>query len=454
MADITQPTINIDIDSTLAGIPEIPGTITETSIHNTESVNLGNNREVDDYLKIDKGEKVNLEELLTKKTELKPTAVLDDTYFQNKRPISRQLSDKHDADIQNDLNNEIQRSYDTDVILARALNLEDEEREIADAQLRADITKEASERARIDSDLANSLAKYKYDMSQHVVTRELDVNGDTRFNVEVRDGDRHGGNVFIEEMLNLKDDTAAYHNFDDIIGTIKNALVKDFTQSYNATTGVLTSKLEFRNTWEDDADRPTVNTIEKSINLDIEKYIINIEDVYAIKNSDNTYTDQTNLTAAQLSEIESSSYTGNIKKYLKVTYNTRNNTNAGAESKIVYFEINEIFRSVIHKIESLDLAQVGSNGSYIKFVSQANGALSATKQAFDTSIGSTSTNNNAATSKAVYDFLVAHTHKVIIKDLGNNKIFEFTSFDPAKSNADEVITISNTGITLPTITVL
>ncbi len=35
MADITQPTINIDIDSTLAGIPEIPGTITETSIHNT-----------------------------------------------------------------------------------------------------------------------------------------------------------------------------------------------------------------------------------------------------------------------------------------------------------------------------------------------------------------------------------------------------------------------------------
>ena len=201
MATINNPTVNIDVDSTLAGIPGIKDTISETSIHNTDSVNLGQNREIDKYLKINKDEKINESQLENLKNEFAPTTNLDVANFADKRFISKQLSDKNDSDILTDLSREIHRSYETDIKLARAINLEDEEREIADAQIRADIAKEASERARIDADLANALAQYKYDMSQHITTRELDVNGDTRLNIEVVDGDTHGGNLNVETSL-------------------------------------------------------------------------------------------------------------------------------------------------------------------------------------------------------------------------------------------------------------
>lgn len=201
MAITNNPTVNIDVDSTLAGIPGIQDTISETSIHNTGSVNLGQNREIDEYLKINKDEKINESQLENLKNEFAPTTNLEVANFADKRFISKQLSDKNDSDIITDLSREIHRSYETDIKLARAINLEDEEREIADAQIRADIAKEASERARIDADLANALAQYKYDMSQHITTRELDVNGDTRLNIEVVDGDTHGGNLNVETSL-------------------------------------------------------------------------------------------------------------------------------------------------------------------------------------------------------------------------------------------------------------
>ena len=43
-------------------------------------------------------------------------------------------------------------------------------------------------------------------------------------------------------------------------------------------------------------------------------------------------------------------------------------------------------------LESLDAAQVGANGSYIQYVSETDGIVSATAKAFDTSMSSTSTN--------------------------------------------------------------
>ena len=825
-----------EVDNTLSLVHEVPSTITETSIHNTTSVNLGTDRENDDSLKINKEEKVSLRGLEDKKNTYAPTANLDVAHFADKRFISKQLSDKNDTVIMADLDKEIIRSYETDVVLANALNLEDEEREIADAQLRADIAKEALERANADSNLAEIIEKYKYAMSQHITTRELDVNGDTRLNIEVVDGDNHGGNLDVEtslvvgsknaengtttsegkvigdahikhdlfvdndttigndllvendshimndllvdqnatiegnldvngtttlnelevennlsvggnlkvegdtdldktlnvdgavtlndtltvekdttlkddlivnktatidgatqlndtltvekatalrdtltvekatqlndtlgvkkattledtlnvkkgtlledtlqvnkrtdigtdqtnadlyvhgseyisnnlnvtetsnlgttnigtaeanknltvngnelisgtlnvngkttlnnelEVLNatvlkstlnvngntdldgtlnvdgatslkstlnvtgkstlgtlsagttdlgtttvgtssnkknltvngnesvsgtlnvtgkstlgevsagtttigtssanknltvngnetitgnltvnkntdldgtlnvdgettlnanvkIKDDSNAQKSFSDIIGTIKNALVKDFTQSYNSTTGQLTSTLTFNNLYSGNTNRPTVSTITKTINLDLEKYILDINDVYATKtisNGKTTYTDFdiSTLTDEEIRDLDSPDYTGNIIRCLKVKYNTYGNTNANTEKSYVYFEINDIFKSIISKLEleinneitarnnaitnainNLDVASVGSNGGYIKTISETNGKISATRQPFDTSISSSSTANNAPTSKAVYDFI-------------------------------------------------
>ena len=56
-----------------------------------------------------------------------------------------------------------------------------------------------------------------------------------------------------------------------------------------------------------------------------------------------------------------------------------------------------------NQIGGLDLSQVGGDGKYIKFVSQSNGAVSASAQNLDTTISSSSTNNNAPTSLAVYN---------------------------------------------------
>ena len=364
------PESNVDslyteVDNTLSPIPEVPPTITETSIHNTTSVNLGADRENDNYLKINKEEKVSLQGLENKKTTYAPTANLDVTHFADKRFISKQLSDKNDTVIMADLDKEIARSYETDVVLANALNLEDEEREIADAQLRADIAKEALERANTDADLANALAKYKYAMSQHITTRELDVNGDARINIEVKDGDEHGGNLYVEKDIYTEDDFDTIKKYRDVIGTIKNALVKDFTQTYDPSTGKLTSKLEFQNYHTDNAERPTVQTIEKTIDLDLEKFIIDINDVYArvsVVNGKNVYTDVTDIESLSAEELEAFNkpdYTGNLRRCLKVKYSTHGNSSvtedgtskAGIEYSYVYFEVNDIFRSLLSNIQ-------------------------------------------------------------------------------------------------------
>ena len=125
-----------EVDNTLSLVHEVPSTITETSIHNTTSVNLGTNRENDDSLKINKEEKVSLRGLEDKKNTYAPTANLDVAHFADKRFISKQLSDKNDTVIMADLDKEIIRSYETDVVLANALNLEDEERETLEQNIR------------------------------------------------------------------------------------------------------------------------------------------------------------------------------------------------------------------------------------------------------------------------------------------------------------------------------
>jgi hypothetical protein len=58
-------------------------------------------------------------------------------------------------------------------------------------------------------------------------------------------------------------------------------------------------------------------------------------------------------------------------------------------------------------VGSLGVTSSGQAGSYIKEIKQDNGKIEPTLQAFDNSINSTSTNDNAPTSKVVYDFVTA-----------------------------------------------
>jgi cytoskeletal protein CcmA (bactofilin family) len=557
---IEAPTVLVDVDSTLASIPEISATITETSIHNTTSENLGENREIDNYLQIDKNEKVHIQDLEASNDLYQSTAEFGLNHFPDKRPISKQLSDLNDQKLLNDIQNEKTRSYETDILLAQAINLEDEQREIADAQIRADITKEASERANIDAQLANTLAQYKYDMSQHITTRDLDVNGDANINIEVSDGDMHGGNLNIQTTLNVgyegfdgaqtaegkvigdakinhnlyvghnlfvdrnasilgnisvngnstlngnviidgyldvkgsttleenvianknvnilnrlevagttylkstlqvdgntsidgdvniegdthfsskvvidgkttllgkvlvQDDNNSQNALADVIGTIKNALVKDFTQTYNPETGKLTSKLEFQNYHiGDPINRPTVETIEKTIDLDLEKYVLDIDDVFAkriIVNGKKIYTDVV-LTEDQLQTIDLPENNGQlttpdggvILRCLKVEYNTRGNTSTfedggdkvGDQKYYIYFEVNDIFRSV---------------------------------------------------TNSILNMITLNTRTINLRDLAGNILWSFSSFAPGANNEDQDIIITelngNDRLTLPQVTI-
>ena len=64
-----------------------------------------------------------------------------------------------------------------------------------------------------------------------------------------------------------------------------------------------------------------------------------------------------------------------------------------------------------NRIDALDLAQVGASGSYIKLVSQANGQVNASAQAFDTSLENAS-DDNAPTSKTVKDYVDSFGGKI------------------------------------------
>jgi hypothetical protein len=54
------------------------------------------------------------------------------------------------------------------------------------------------------------------------------------------------------------------------------------------------------------------------------------------------------------------------------------------------------------KITALDVTSVGEDGKYLQKISETDGKIKATAQAFDKTISNTSTDNNAPTSKAVY----------------------------------------------------
>lgn len=62
-----------------------------------------------------------------------------------------------------------------------------------------------------------------------------------------------------------------------------------------------------------------------------------------------------------------------------------------------------VHAAIQNTVDGLDVAAVGQAGQYIQVVSQANGEVSATPQGFDQTVGEGATNNNAPTTLAVYN---------------------------------------------------
>jgi hypothetical protein len=91
-------------------------------------------------------------------------------------------------------------------------------------------------------------------------------------------------------------------------------------------------------------------------------------------------------------------------------------------------------------IENLTVDSVGSNGGYIKTIKEDNGKITATRQAFDTTISKDSTNNNSPTSKAVY---------IAIQSLGNvfhvrDSVATFESLPTTGNTAGDVRNVLDT----------
>ena len=98
------------------------------------------------------------------------------------------------------------------------------------------------------------------------------------------------------------------------------------------------------------------------------------------------------------------------------TSSLSNDNNHIPSSKLVQTKLNDevsarnnaITTAITTTIDGLNVAQEGENGNYIKFISEANGKISATKQAFDTDkTFANATNNNAPTSQAVKDYVIS-----------------------------------------------
>ena len=105
---------------------------------------------------------------------------------------------------------------------------------------------------------------------------------------------------------------------------------------------------------------------------------------------------------------------------------------------------------VSQEINSLDVASVGSDGGYIKTISESDGKISANRQAFDTVINSTSTANNAPTSKAVYDFIGTLDVASVGSDGGYIKTISETNGKISAARQPFDTSINSTSINAPT----
>ena len=91
-------------------------------------------------------------------------------------------------------------------------------------------------------------------------------------------------------------------------------------------------------------------------------------------------------------------------------------------------------------VDSLNKSLVGEDGSYIKTISESKGIITATKQTFDTSITSTSTDTNAPTSKAVYNAIQSLGNVFHVRD----SVETFSKLPSTGNTAGDVRNVNDT----------
>lgn len=79
-------------------------------------------------------------------------------------------------------------------------------------------------------------------------------------------------------------------------------------------------------------------------------------------------------------------------------------------------EISDRAAAINSAITALDYTNTGADGKYIKYIGQADGVINPTLQEFDKTISSSSTDNNAPTSKAV-NTVITNTKNTLTTDI-------------------------------------
>lgn len=97
--------------------------------------------------------------------------------------------------------------------------------------------------------------------------------------------------------------------------------------------------------------------------------------------------------------------------------------------------------AITNAINNLDKSLIGSDGSYIKTIKEENGLVIATKQTFDTSISSDSTDNNAPTTLAVYNAIQSLGNVYNIRD----SVANFDSLPSTGNKKGDVRNVNDTG---------
>lgn len=100
-------------------------------------------------------------------------------------------------------------------------------------------------------------------------------------------------------------------------------------------------------------------------------------------------------------------------------------------------------------LDTLDVGSVGGAGSYIRSISETNGKISSTPVNFDTALSSSSTDDNAPTSKTVYnDQQRQETEIGVVANVGAKNLLNITERSRVHQgvtfivNSDESVSIS------------
>lgn len=96
----------------------------------------------------------------------------------------------------------------------------------------------------------------------------------------------------------------------------------------------------------------------------------------------------------------------------------------------------DLTKKINEDIDALDVAQIGNDGNYIKYVSEENGKVNATTQQFDNEIDENASHNNTPSTLAIYTFVNNIIDSLDVSEVGeDNKYIKFIKEENGKIEA-------------------